>query len=131
MKTRPDRSPSGQALLEFVLVLTLLVVLVLVIIDAGRITYSYSVLQNATREGARYGVVNSANFGAIKKHTEDFALGLDQDELFVSVSIPAEDPDTVQVAATYNFHTATVILEWLMGSDSVTLNSVSRMRIEE
>jgi hypothetical protein len=51
---RHQRSESGQALVEFALVVPLLVLIVLGIIDFGRIFYTYEALANAAREGARY-----------------------------------------------------------------------------
>jgi Flp pilus assembly protein TadG len=52
------RSNRGQGIVEFALVLMLFLVVVLVIFDLGRAVIFYSVLNNATREGARYGVID-------------------------------------------------------------------------
>lgn len=49
---------SGQALVEFALVSPLLFVLVLGTIEAGRFLLYYEVMNNATREGARYAIVH-------------------------------------------------------------------------
>lgn len=54
------RTP-GQALAEFAMVAPLFFVLLLGIIEAGRFIFYYETLNNATREGARYAIVNGAN----------------------------------------------------------------------
>lgn len=48
----------GQALTEFVLVLPVLLLLTLAIIDVGRAIFTYSVIADAAREGARYAIVH-------------------------------------------------------------------------
>lgn len=48
---------EGQAMVELALVLPILLLILLGIIEFGHIFYSYLVIQNASRDGARYGVV--------------------------------------------------------------------------
>ncbi|MCD6401003.1 MAG: pilus assembly protein, partial [Anaerolineales bacterium] len=48
-------SNSGQTLLEFALILPLLLLLTAGVFDSGRAIYYTSVMNNAAREGARYG----------------------------------------------------------------------------
>ena len=55
------RRSSGQALAEFALVAPLFFLLLLGIVEAGRFIFYYETLNNATREGARYAIVNGAN----------------------------------------------------------------------
>ena len=50
----------GQALPEFALVAPMFFLLLFGIIEAGRFIYYYEILSNATREGARYAIVNGA-----------------------------------------------------------------------
>lgn len=52
---------AGQALAEFALVAPLFFLILFAIIEAGRFIYYYEVLNNATREGARYAIVNGSN----------------------------------------------------------------------
>ena len=51
----------GQAMVEFALVAPLFFILLFGIIEAGRFIFYYETLNNATREGARYAIVNGAN----------------------------------------------------------------------
>ena len=56
----PSRS-AGQALVEFAIVAPVFFLLLFGIIEAGRFILYYETLNNATREGARYAIVNGAN----------------------------------------------------------------------
>jgi Flp pilus assembly protein TadG len=51
----------GQALVEFAMIAPLFFMLLFGIIEVGRFIFYYEVLNNATREGARYAIVNGAN----------------------------------------------------------------------
>lgn len=59
-RVRPGRAP-GQALVEFALVAPVFFLLLFGIIEAGRFIFYYEILNNATREGARYAIVNGSN----------------------------------------------------------------------
>lgn len=62
MRRSPYRHRStGQALAEFAMVAPLFFLLLLGIVEAGRFIFYYETLNNATREGARYAIVNGAN----------------------------------------------------------------------
>ena len=62
---RRHRRTRRQALVEFSLVAPMFFLLLLGIIEAGRFIFYYEVLHNATREGARYAIVNGANVDPI------------------------------------------------------------------
>lgn len=51
----------GQAMVEFALVAPMFFLLLFGIIEAGRFIFYYETLNHATREGARYAIVNGAN----------------------------------------------------------------------
>lgn len=59
MTSTRDRE-SGQALVEFALVAPLLFLLLFGIIEFGRFVYTSHILNEATREGARYAIVHGA-----------------------------------------------------------------------
>lgn len=50
----------GQALAEFAMVAPFFFLILFGIIEAGRFIFYYEILHNATREGARYAIVNGA-----------------------------------------------------------------------
>jgi Flp pilus assembly protein TadG len=60
---RTDRRHGrrGQALAEFALVAPIFFLLLFGIIEAGRFIFYYEILNNATREGARYAIVHGMN----------------------------------------------------------------------
>ena len=51
----------GQAMVEFTLVAPMIFLLILGTIEAGRFIFFYEVMNNATREGARYAIVHGAD----------------------------------------------------------------------
>jgi Flp pilus assembly protein TadG len=55
------RRQRGQALPEFALIAPLFFLFLFGIIEAGRFVFYYEILNNATREGARYAIVNGDN----------------------------------------------------------------------
>ena len=60
-RTARTRRSKGQALVEFALVAPVFFLLLFAIIEAGRFILFYETLNNATREGTRYAIVNGAN----------------------------------------------------------------------
>ena len=60
-QSRTGRRSRGQAMVEFALVAPMLFLLLFGIIEAGRFIFYYQTLSHATREGARYAIVNGAN----------------------------------------------------------------------
>ncbi len=58
---RMRRRPAGQAMVEFALVAPMFFLLLFGIVEAGRFIFYYETLSHATREGARYAIVNGAN----------------------------------------------------------------------
>ena len=54
---RISRGEEGQALVEFALVVPVLLLLLLGIVEFGLLLYNQQVITNASREGARYGIV--------------------------------------------------------------------------
>lgn len=110
---------------EFALVAPFFFLLLFGIVEAGRFMFYYQVLNNATREGARYAIVNGANsFNCtgppapttdqpcdpsgedVKERVRQAAFGV----LGSGVSVaPTWDPDngrgsTVTVAASYSYN---------------------------
>ena len=130
MKIRESLKTRGQNFVEFAIIAPVLLLLVLIIIDLGRITYSYSALHNAAREGARYGVINPANTGGIEDRVREYAVGLDQSALTV---IPLYNgvAETITVTAIYQFRTASPILWLLTNNNAYTLEAVSLKHTEE
>jgi Flp pilus assembly protein TadG len=79
MKTK--RQVMGQSLVEFGLILPIILLIIIIFIDLGRIVYYYSALNNAVREGARYGIVtpfasSTARQTAVRNTVAHYAVAL-------------------------------------------------------
>jgi Flp pilus assembly protein TadG len=57
MGQRKRKNESGQGLVEFALVLPVLLLVLLSILEGGLLLFNQHVITNASREGARYGIV--------------------------------------------------------------------------
>lgn len=76
---------EGQALVEFALVLPILLTLLLGILVFGQIYFSYLIIQNASRDGARYGSVLASDSEIYQAIAERTGF-LDQSNMVISVS---------------------------------------------
>jgi len=127
-KLRPS-GERGQDVVEFAIIFTVLFLVLMGIFDMGRAVYSYSVLFNAAREGARYGIIHPTDTAGIKAQVLNLAVGLDPNALTVTSSLP--DKNDVQVNLSYKFTIVTPIIQAFFGSNQLTLVSESTMRIEK
>ncbi|HIC93721.1 MAG TPA: pilus assembly protein [Anaerolineae bacterium] len=123
------RSAKGQSLVEFALVLGVLILMLMGIFDLGRAIYTYNVIANCAREGARAGIVDPTNVDAIVEAARSRAVALDADQLTVTVTQPGDN--IIQVEVTYNFYAVTPLIAQFFGDgDCLTLRSIARMYIE-
>lgn len=76
---------EGQALVEFVLVLPILLILLLGIVEFGQIYFSYILVQSASRDGARYGSVGATD-AEIYQVVSDKTGSLSQENLIVTIT---------------------------------------------
>ncbi len=113
MKLGRSRHNSGQNLVELALLLPALILLIVVTIDLGRGVYYFSVIYNAAREGARFGIISQQPFNTapvnpteIAQHVEDMAVGINQNNILVNSSIIT---DTLKVEVEYCFTLITPI----------------------
>lgn len=59
---KPNRTQSGQSIIEMALLLPLLLVLIIGALEFGRVFYTKIVITNAAREGAYYLSVNPSDY---------------------------------------------------------------------
>lgn len=129
LRRRP--SEAGQALVEFALIVTTLILIVVGIFEFGRAVEAYTEISNGAREGARYASVrpgwglgspdlDGAKAAALAK----VALTGDAE---VEANVSA-DEKVVTVTVRYGFQPA-VPLIWGSGG-VITLTSSSTMRVE-
>jgi Flp pilus assembly protein TadG len=107
MSRRRIRGERGQALVEFVLVLPILLMLVFAVVQFGITYHHYITVTDATRAGARAAVVNTDEDdpeAVAETAVRDSAVNLDQSELDVNVSFTGyERGDEVTVEAVYPY----------------------------
>lgn len=98
---RRVQDESGQALVELSLVVVLLFMLVMGVVETGRIGSAYLAVMHASREGARVGALGRSD-AEIFTTVRDAAGALERNRVQIAVTpVPAQrrrgDPLTVQV----------------------------------
>jgi len=138
MTIHTNRLNKGQSLVELALLLPVFLILAVVTIDLGRGVYYYSVIFNAAREGARFGIVHQQPYNTIPLNSVGIeaaarakTVGLDQDNL--SVPTIEIDGDMLQVTVTYRFELITKVIGKFVTAckcGHIDLSSSSTMLIE-
>ncbi len=137
VRTRIAARRSGQALVEFALVVPLLLILLLGVVEFGRAWNAYQVVTDAAREGARIAAVSDATGLTVDSVTNTVRnaiarAGL-QDSATISVAgfrAGRGTPTTVDVSYPYRFTFLGPLLKWTTSASSVTLQTSFVMRNE-
>ena len=133
---RFHKNQKGQTLVEFALILPIIIIILFGITEFGRIFYSYLVITNAARQGARYGAVVET----VRKSNEEIRQKV-REVLPDSIKIPNDDDISIEpkekdaripgvplrVEVTYKVDLITPIV---LGKDTITLKSKAVMRVE-
>ena len=133
---------AGQAMVEFAFVITVIVIILVGIVDLGRLIYTTAALSNAAREGARVGAVKTDST-AIQNAVIATGIGLNIQTgqiditlcLATDCSTTTTDRDkatAVRVRITnYPFTAVTPFVGRIFGpSDTINLSSSASMTIE-
>jgi Flp pilus assembly protein TadG len=136
-------SDTGQALVEFTLILPVMLILLFALVDFGRGFYTWLLITNAAREGARAGAtqVDEAAIEArvFDSFCSDYAAGdcgLDESKVGIDIDNAQGDRGTtLSVDLTYDFEFVTPLSDLLVliGGDSLanpTISAHSSMRLE-
>ena len=131
---------EGQSLVEFAVVLPVFLLVLAGILDFGLGLYAQMTIINASREGARLGVVEPGNLTGIEDRVDSMATGLDQSKLNVTITcqrpsgstfVACTNPqwqsgDAVVVRVDYGYR-----MIWpLAFGNNLDLSSTTQMRIE-
>ncbi len=122
------RLQRGQDLMEYALVLPIMLLILMSILDLGRVVYVYSSLHNSVRDGARYGIISPTDAAGIVSVVFDKAVGLDPADLVVTVVQPNQE--IIQVGATYQFTAVSPVVAALIGGNPWEVGSQATMRVE-
>jgi Flp pilus assembly protein TadG len=130
------RRREGQSLIEFALVLPLLLILVFGIIDFSIGLYDKAVITNASREGARAGIVAQVprlTEGQIQdvvlKYCSGHLVTFGSGTLKITVVAGKAYPDDLVVTVTYPYQFA-VISRLIPSLGSPTLRATTTMKME-
>ncbi len=136
MGHQKNKTIRGQGLVEFALILPVLLAVMVGTLEFGRLLFLYVNVTNATREGARYGMVNPSDTNGILNHvsgtltlvtcpspTISYDDGTDRT---VSAPIPG---GRVRVAMACTIHPITPLLEPFMPA-GLTINTENRRTIQ-
>ena len=138
------RKEDGTSIVEFAIIAPLLFVMTFGIIEFGILLFDKAMLTNASREGARAGIVfshpdrlsDSEIVSVVKNYCENHLISFDSSSA-VTVSITrtgtsAGDSLTVNLTYPFRFLVFSNLAELLGGGlqDLVNLNAISIMRME-
>ena len=133
MKIAIFRDNKGQALVEMALVITIFLLILSGIIEFGRIFSAQLIVTHASREAARYGVINPGDSNEIVNKAENASGVLDINKVSV-VIFPLDlsarrrgEQLTVQVE-----YPVAIIMPFIGGilSNPYTVRGITKMRIE-
>ncbi len=137
-------SEAAQTLVEFSLVLPMFLILIFALVDFGRAFFSWQIVTNAAREGARAGAVQSDAATIDTKIYESFcsswpdasSCALDTSKVSITkTNVQGARGSEVTVAMSFDFDYATPIgpMLALIGGGSLaapTISSSTSMRLE-
>lgn len=134
LRPRLGRSERGQALAEFAMILPVFFLLLFSLVDFGRAFYTWLVLTNGAREGARVGAVQG-DAAAITARVNESTSTLQPTALTTTLTnVRGARGTTVTVALRYNFQYVTPIgaIAGMLGSTLRTpvITASSSMRLE-
>lgn len=121
----------GQAMAEMAIVLPILLLLLMGMVDLGRIFHSYMVITNASREGARKAVLGCTD-DIIRERVANTTTQLDNTVLDTSIS---PDPslrksgDLVTVQVNYHVNLLAPLIN-IMLPNPVPIQTATTMRME-
>jgi Flp pilus assembly protein TadG len=132
MKRLVPKTTLGQELVEYAITLPLFLILVLGIVDLGRVVYYYSAMQNVVREGARYGSIHLEDAGieaTICNLVMSRAIGVDLSCDDVTTTFDFGQ-GTVTVNVIYPFVPVSQIVTGFFGVNQIDITTSSIMQLE-
>lgn len=122
------RAESGQGLLEVSLLVPILVLVLVAVVDFGRIFMVRHVITNASREGARLAVLGDQDSSVVRAEVERYlsGAGLDPDKAYITISgLNASTGQPVLVTVDYSVNS--LVLKMVHQGDSINMDATSTM----
>jgi Flp pilus assembly protein TadG len=117
-----SRRESGQTLLEVALIIPVLLLLLIGIIEIGRLAYYRIEVSNAARAGAQFGAQNLAD--AADQPDITTAAQNDAPDIASTLSITSQQQCATSASATPAFATCPAAYVWVQVNSSYTLNTL-------
>lgn len=123
---------AGQGLVEFALTLPILILILVGVLDLGRLSFAAMTVTNAAREGARYGAANPGNDSGITARARNEAYGSIIAPSSLVVDLSNKFPSScalgnpIRVTVKYNFQPITT---YLFGGGTIQLSASDEMPI--
>lgn len=108
-----QRLQRGSAIVEFALVAMIFFTLLIGIMEFGRWMFTLNAASEATRWGARLGVVCDANDSIIKTKMRAILSSLKDEQISVNYSTPSCDTSTCMVTVQLNGVTFTPLIPFM------------------
>lgn len=83
------KQESGQSLVEFSVITTILIILLTGVVDVGRVYLNYMTMRDAAQEGAVYGSINPAHCHQVEERV--LSLVRSPDNVTVEVLVDGQD----------------------------------------
>lgn len=131
MKNQFQRKAKGQSLVEFALVLPILLLVIFGLFDLGYAVFIKNMISNATREGARTGIIITKTDADIRARVNAAAPGLNLTTAQIAISPSPNNRqfnEPITVTVTYTYVPLTPVIGRITGS--VPLSSTSVMIVE-
>lgn len=124
-------SSAGQGLVEFALTLPLMLLILVGVLDLGRLSFAAMTVTNAAREGARYGATQPGATAAIIARAQNEAYGSIINPTQLIVSTPTFPQgcalgNPIQVTVTYNFQ---LITTYVFGGGTIPLRASAQFPV--
>jgi Flp pilus assembly protein TadG len=140
-KPKLQRSERGQSLTELAISFVVLVLLLAVVVDGGRLFFSYIAIREAAEEGAVYGSLNPTdNAGIIQRVRTNSSQPVDLSDTTAVNVVPAvigtacaDGINQMQVTVTYTFDLTMPFLSAIIGTNQfpLALDSTSTILLPE
>jgi Flp pilus assembly protein TadG len=128
-----NRPHRGQAMVEFAVVATVLMMLTMGIVDFSRAIWSFNTLAHLAREGARHGTAPSRTSVQIQNYVVTRAVLPDLSTTNVSVTrgVCGNTNSPVVVTVNYPFYAASGMIVGLWGGGALNLQGTASMYVEQ
>jgi Flp pilus assembly protein TadG len=127
----PRRRRRAVAAVEFAVVAPFLVMLILGIIEFGRLIMLQQIVTNASREGARRAIVEAASVGEVQTIVSEYLTnaGVSDETIVITpdtlVALGLGDPVSVEVTVPYGPN-SWLPAPWFLGGTTLSAESIMR-----